>query len=482
MFETRHPGWRISVVRNYALRGRLLATLLVQATPVLAQTDPPPRADSLQATADTAAPADTLDQPEILSEARVAADEETRARLQAIFDRVESMRDVTVRVEAGVVRLTGSVAEARVAARAEELADRQEGVVWVENRIQLTTSLAERLEPTWDRLRELAYGTLAMLPLLLVAALVVTAASLLGGLVGRWGGPTFLKTGNPFLRGIIARAIQAALVVAGLLVALDLLDATALVGAVVGTAGLAGLVLGFAFKDIVENYLAGLLLALRQPFAQNDHISLESHDGKVIRLTPRETILMTLDGNHVRLPNAFVFRTPLTNFSRNPRRRFQFEVGVGPSDDLALARETGMTVLREMDGVLAEPPPEALVREIGESWVTMRFMGWVDQRSAGFDRVRSEAIRSVKGRLEAVGISLPSPEYLVRLTRDGAASPHAPAPGAVPQPPASDNVDVSVDHTVDEQIDEDRRASVEEDLLEGDDPALRRGMPRAPAP
>jgi len=94
-------------------------------------------------------------------------------------------------------------------------------------------------------------------------------------------------------------------------------------------------------------------------------------------------------------------------------------------------------------------------------------MGWVDQRSAGFDRVRSEAIRSVKGRLEAVGISLPSPEYLVRLTSDGAASPQAPAPGAVPQAPPSDKVDVSVDHTVDEQIDEDRRVSGEEDLLEG---------------
>jgi small-conductance mechanosensitive channel len=169
----------------------------------------------------------------------------------------------------------------------------------------------------------------------------------------------------------------------------------------------------------------------------------------------------------VRLPNAFVFRTPLTNFTRNPRRRFQFEVGVAPSDDLALARETGMTALVEMEGVLTEPPPEALVREIGESWVTVRFLGWVDQRSAGFDRVRSEAIRAVKGRLEAVGISFPSPEYLVRLSRDGAASPQAPAPSAAPQPSPSEKVDVSVDHTVDEQIDQDRRASVEEDLLEG---------------
>lgn len=466
MFETRVLGRRSPVVRLYALCGGLLAALLLLTVDgAVAQTDSVPQVDSLQAESDSAISQDTL--PEIISETRVATDEETRTTLQAIFDRVESMRDVTVRVEAGVVRLTGTVAEAQVAARAAELADRQEGVVWVENRIELTTSLEERLQPTWERLRELAYGAVAILPLLLVAAVVVTIASFLGRLVGRWGGPAFLKTGNPFLRGIIARAIQVAIVVAGLLVALDLLDATALVGAVVGTAGLAGLVLGFAFKDIVENYLAGLLLALRQPFAQNDHIKLESHEGKIVRLTPRETILMTLDGNHVRLPNALVFRTPFTNFSRNPRRRFQIDLGVGASDDLTLARETGMAVLREMEGVLSEPPPQAQVREIGESWVTMRFLGWVDQRSAGFDRVRSEAIRLVKSRLEAAGISLPSPEYLVRLTREPTPSAPPPAPSAVPPADPSDTADVSVDHTVDQQIDEDRRASAEEDLLEG---------------
>lgn len=86
--------------------------------------------------------------------------------------------------------------------------------------------------------------------------------------------------------------------------ALDLLEATALVGAVAGTAGLAGLALGFAFKDIVENYLAGLLLAFQRPFDKNDHVTVEDHAGKVVRLTPRETILMTMDGNHVRVPNA----------------------------------------------------------------------------------------------------------------------------------------------------------------------------------
>jgi small-conductance mechanosensitive channel len=246
-------------------------------------------------------------------------------------------------------------------------------------------------------------------------------------------------------------------VLAGVLVALDLLDATALVGALAGTAGLAGLALGFAFKDIVENYLAGFLLALRQPFAKNDHIVVDAYDGLVVRLTPRETILMTLEGNHVRLPNATVFRSPLLNYSRNPRRRFEFDAGVGPVDDLALARTEGIEVLREMRGVMDDPSPEALLVELGESWVTVRFSGWVDQGSADFLRVRSEAIRLVKSSLEEAGISIPSPEYRVRLVRDEDQAKH-PAPAV--------EGDVAPDLTVQRQIEEERLTSDEEDLLE----------------
>lgn len=441
----------------------LVAVLCLGSGPASAQGVAEPDSAGLAA---VATQADSAEMPEVVSQERANADEATRALLQAIFDRVASMADVTVSVEAGVVRLRGTVAEERVAQRAEELAAGQPGVVWVENRIALTTSMEERLQPTWDRLRSLGFGTVALLPLLLVAVLVVTTASLLARIVGRWGGPVALGGGNPFLRSIIVRAMQTALVVAGLIVALDLLDATALVGAVVGTAGLAGLALGFAFKDIVENYLAGLLLALRQPFAQNDHVATEGYEGKVVRLTPRETILMTLDGNHVRLPNALVFRSPMTNFTRNPRRRFHFDMGVGPSDDLALARETGIAALRGTEGVMPDPAPEALVLEVGDSTVTMRFQAWVDQRSAGFGRVRSEAIRRVKGALEDAGVSLPSPEYLVRISRDGGSQGAAPGAARRPALKPAEVADVSIDRAVDEQIDEDRRASGEENLLE----------------
>ena len=98
---------------------------------------------------------------------------------------------------------------------------------------------------------------------------------------------------------MVQRVIQFSLVVTGLVLALEFLDATALVGAVVGTAGLAGLALGFAFKDIAENYLAGIILSLRNPFAKSDLIVVGEHEGKVVRLAGRETILMTVEGNHV---------------------------------------------------------------------------------------------------------------------------------------------------------------------------------------
>ncbi|MDH3224256.1 MAG: mechanosensitive ion channel [Gemmatimonadota bacterium] len=471
---------RTSFLKRF--RGGSLLLLVVAAVspgPLEAQAPPEDLTESQTDTVDSASTA-SPEAPEQITAERSGTDENIRNTLQAVFDRVPSLARVSVTVEAGIVGLSGVVLDATIRERAVELASEQEGVVWVENDIVLDTSLSRQLAPTWGRLRQLGFDFLARLPLLLVALVIMVLSMALGAALGKWGGPPWLRSDNPFLRNLVARAIQLAVVLAGLLVALDLLDATALVGAVAGTAGLAGLALGFAFKDIVENYLAGLLLALQRPFEKNDHVVVESHQGKVVRLTPRETILMTPDGNHIRLPNAVVFRSPMLNYTRNPRRRFQFDAGIGPVDDLALAREAGQEVLREMEGVLDDPPPQALVMEIGESWVTVRFMGWVDQRESDFGRVRSEAIRLVKLRLEAAGVSLPSPEYLVRFEGAGADAKVGAAVAAAveeaPQPAAPDfqaadvrsqQADVSRDDSVDRQIAEDRLQSQEEDLLEG---------------
>ncbi len=402
--------------------------------------------------------------PEQVTDQRAAQDEFVRNELQAVFDRVPGLNRVKVTVDAGVVRLQGAVIDAGTRTRALALAEQMDGVIFVDDRIRESTSLREQLQPTWSRLRELGFGVLAKLPLFGVALIIVALAVWISRLLARWNGPAALHARNPFLHGLVRRALQVVVVLTGVIVALDLLDATALVGAVAGTAGLAGLALGFAFKDIVENYLAGTLLAVRQPFARNDRIRVGEFEGTVVRLTPRETILMSAQGNHIRLPNALIFRSPLINYSRNPLRRFEFEYGVGTDEDLAAVRELAVSTLRGLEGVLADPPPQTHIVGLADSSVTMRSMAWIDQREAQFERVRSEAIRLVKTQLVAAGITLPSPEYVIRMQSNGDST--APANAATRPSVSTVQADVSVDHALDQQIETDRQVSDEPDLLD----------------
>ena len=189
-----------------------------------------------------------------------------------------------------------------------------------------------------------------------------------------------------------------------LALALQILDATALVGAVLGTAGVLGVAIGFAFKDTLENYLAGILMSLRQPFAPRDHVVIGGNEGLVVSMTSRATILMTPDGNHLRLPNALVFRSVMLNYTRNPSRRFELDVGIGVNEDLVLAQQIVVDELSRLDGVISKPPPRAYIAALGDSNVQLRFHGWVDQRTHDFLMVKSEAIRKVKLALEGQGI------------------------------------------------------------------------------
>lgn len=411
---------------------------------------------------------ETEDPPEPVSDAQDAEDERIRSELQAVFDRVPPLSSVDVSVEAGVVRLAGGIPDGEAGERAVALARSREGVVYVDDSGLTTPPTGDRLEDIWSRLRAQGRGMLLLLPLLAVALAIVALFSAGAWAVGRLPPPGGGGRLNPFLRALLQRLLQFGLVIAGLVIALELLDATALVGAVIGTAGLAGLAVGFAFKDIAENYLAGVILSLRQPFAKNDLIVVGGHEGKVVRLTGRETVLMTLDGNHVQIPNATVFGEPLVNYTRNPRRRFTFDVGVTVEADPAAALDVGIGVLRDMEGVTDQPSPEGLVLGFGDGVMNVRFFGWVDQRRAEFGRVRSEAVRLVKTALEEAGIETPSPERRVLVARETggrAAPPRGPEPTAEADEAAQR--DVSVDRTIDDQIEEDRRKTGdEEDLLE----------------
>jgi small-conductance mechanosensitive channel len=317
--------------------------------------------------------------------------------------------------------------------------------------------------PIFERLLEDAYRLLATLPLMLVALVVVVLAWHLGRWISRRAVLDRVAQRNPFLKDLTRTTTRWLVTGVGVVIALDILNATALVGAVLGTAGILGVALGFAFKDILENYLAGVLMSVRQPFAPRDHVVIAGNEGTVVAMTSRATILMTPDGNHLRLPNAMVFRGVTLNYTRNPSRRFQFDVGIGVEEDLLLAQEIGVQELSRIDGVMDSPPPRAFIESLGDSNVTVRFHGWVDQGSRDFLVVKSEAIRRVKLALEAGGMDMPEPIYRVQLREPTAADAK---PAKARSAPADTAVDTRATADLQAQIERDRLEHGGEDLLD----------------
>ena len=249
-------------------------------------------------------------------------DERIARRISGIFGELQSLEGVTVSVSEGVVILEGKVAAPDDIKRAEAIAARVSGVVTVENRIERDLSVENSVGAIQTVSERLA-GLAKLLPLTGAALLVAAVIALLGYLLASLGMVWRRFAPNQFLAELIASAVRFVFVLGGIIVGLNMLGAGALLGAVLGGAGIIGIALGFAMRDTIENYVASILLSVRQPFRPNDWVVIDSHEGRVIRLTSRATILMTLDGNHLRIPNSNVFKAVILNYTTNPQRRFE---------------------------------------------------------------------------------------------------------------------------------------------------------------
>ena len=399
------------------IRALLLCLLLV--VPAAAQEAPP----------DPAAPTGP-----IAVGTDAAADAAIEARIEGIAAQLDGYEAVGVTVREGVVTLTGSALEADAVDRLEALVARVEGVVAIQNEVAANTDVADRIDPLLDRTGDRVAQTLAYLPLLAIALVVGTLVAGLGWALARWERPWRRLAPNGFIAQIYRTVLRLAFTVLGIVVALDILGATAVLGTFLGAAGIVGLALGFAVRDTVENFIASVMLSLRQPFRPGDFVEIEGDKGTVVRLNSRATILLDPDGNHLRLSNATVFNARILNYTRNAERRFGFTLGIDPGDDVAEARRIGVEVLRGLDFTLDEPPPQAWIRDVGASTVDVDFFAWLDQTQADFLVARSEAIRLVMAALTKADIGLPEPTY--RLNLLGGALPVVDLPDTKDRPEA----------------------------------------------
>jgi len=339
-----------------------------------------------------------------------APDQDIHDRLVGILRQIEGLEDVTVGVHEGVVHLGGITGNAALEQQALLIAMRVEGVVHVNDEIKQPRGIVTPVGRTIERIGRGAYE---LLPRLGSAVIAFLPFLLLAHLLKRWRRPFRMFGGGALSGGILRAALRWCVLWLGLVLALDLLGVFGIIWMVFGALGILGVVAGFVFKDWVADYLPGMALGLHPPFNAGDLIQLGSHEGRVVRITPRATVLMTTDGEEVRLPNSLAFREPMINYSRHRERRLRFTLPLAPRAEFRLVQEVGCRTLLAIHGVMQEPPPFLRTRTLERDLIEVEFFAWVDQDEVNFRTIESTAKRLVFDALEEHGVPMPERTLIV---------------------------------------------------------------------
>ncbi|MEZ4865791.1 MAG: mechanosensitive ion channel family protein [Caldilineaceae bacterium] len=337
-----------------------------------------------------------------------ARDDEIAQRLSDILQSTEWFQAPSVSVRNGVVFLDGSTARAEYRTWAGDVARQTQDVVAVVNRIQVTERSPWDFSPAIAELQRLVRNTIQLIPLLIFALITLVlawyamraTAQIAQHLLKR-------QVANAFLRNLVATTISIPIFLLGLYLVLQVAGLTRLAVTVLGGTGVAGLIIGIAFRDIMENFLATILISTRNPFRAGDRITCAGHLGIVQQVTSRTTVLMSLEGNYIQIPNAIVYKSTIINYTANPKQRLDFLVGIGYEDVIVDAQATIIDVLSNHPAVLRQPEPLALVENLGSATINIRVYLWFDASQYEERKVRSAAIRLVKRALDEGGFSMP---------------------------------------------------------------------------
>lgn len=173
--------------------------------------------------------------------------------------------------------------------------------------------------------------------------------------------------------------------------------------------GLIGLGLSFALKDMIANFISGLLIMINRPFKIGDQIEVSGEAGTVQDIKIRASEIKTYDGRKVIVPNSTLYSTTVINNTAYDERRFEVIVGVSYDDDVERAKELAMETLEEAEMTEDQPEPQVLVDELGGSSVNLKLRGWTKPSKANMVKATSEVTQLVKSKYDEEGIDIPYP-------------------------------------------------------------------------
>ncbi|MBC5992269.1 mechanosensitive ion channel family protein [Pontibacter cellulosilyticus] len=198
--------------------------------------------------------------------------------------------------------------------------------------------------------------------------------------------------------------------IVGILLVLQTLGLSAVAGGILAGAGVSALVIGFAFKDIAENFLAGLILAFNRPFELGDSIEVTEIVGKVKALNLRTTHIRTFDSRDVFIPNGTILTSNVVNLTANGLIRSDFVVGIDYNDNIQDAIDLIERIAKSVEGVLQKDPPYATVDELGVSTVNIKVFFWAetDDYKKGLVLLKGRVMQEVTKALLGNGFGLPA--------------------------------------------------------------------------
>lgn len=268
----------------------------------------------------------------------------------------------------------------------------------------------------WRTLAGLGESVLARVPYILVALLVfggfLVAARVVRRVVYTAGERTRLDL---TLADMLGRLASFFLTVLGIFVAAVVIFPAFKPGDLVAGLGITSVAIGFAFKDVLQNFFAGILILWRRPFVVGDQIRVKEHEGTVEEITVRSTRLKTYDGERAVLPNGDVYTSAILVRTAYDKRRVRFTVGIGYPDSIEEARGAIHHILSETQGVLDDPGPWVYVSELAPSSVNFTVYFWTGSQQTNVLAVSDRVATGIKLALDAAQIDMPYPHTVVHF-------------------------------------------------------------------
>ena len=290
------------------------------------------------------------------------------------------------------------------------------------------------------RLQELVAAFVRILPQLAIGVIVLlitwTAAKFARRIADRLLDHTGVRG---TLVNLAETLISVLIWVVGLMIASSIILPGVTPANLLAVVGLGSVAVGFAFKDIFENFLAGVLIMLRRKMRIGDMIECQDVEGRVEHITLRDTYLRHLSNELVLVPNAYLFKNPVKILTDEDRRRHQVEVGVAYDVDLDEAASVIEAAVRSADGIDPSQRIDVFAKEFGDSSIKFLVRWWAGSKPIDAHRSRDAVVRAVKRALDEARMEIPFPyrtlTFKEPLPLERAAKQN---PGHLPQPKPTD--------------------------------------------